>query len=151
MAQFMFMSKKQTCKGDFCASTLAASDLIATTKDSYFYFFVGEIPERMHQEWLSLTGCSSTHFQKMGQLAPGRGKLIFLADIHNVCIAGSTTWGTWVKVEHYLHRNVCKMGVVHRKNVPRKYPTFKMNRSIVAVCKPCLYVSAIIRLSSYLD
>ena len=56
----------------------------------------------------------------MGQLAPGRRKIEFLADVHNVCIASSTTWGTQVKVEHNLHRNVWKMGM----NVPRKYPTF---------------------------
>ena len=78
----------------------------------------------MHQEWLSLTGCSSAwgHLQKMGQLAPGRRKIVFLADIHYVGIAGSTPRGARVKVGHYLHTNVCKMGVVHRKNVPRKYP-----------------------------
>ena len=89
-------------------------------------FFVGEIPEKMHQEWLSLMGCSSTygHFQKTGQLSQGRRKMTFLADIHTVCMAGSGTQGAWVKVEHYLHRNICKMGVVHKKNIPQKYPTF---------------------------
>ena len=60
----------------------------------------------------------------MGHLAPGRRKIIFLTDIHDVGIAGTTMWGARVKVEHYLHTNVCKMGVVLRKNVPRKYPTF---------------------------
>ncbi len=80
----------------------------------------------MHQEWLSLTGCSSAkgHLQKTGQLDPGRRKIVFLADIHYVGIAGSTLRGARVKVGHYLHTNVCKMGVVHRTNVPRKYPTF---------------------------
>ena len=47
-----------------------------------------------------------------------------MADIHNVCIASSTTRGVQVKVEHNLHRNIWEMGVVHRKNVPRKHPTF---------------------------
>ena len=42
-----------------------------------------------------------------GQLAPGGGKIIFLADIHNVCIVGSTTWGTrskWsiISIEMYI-------------------------------------------------
>ena len=50
---YIYMLKKQTCKGDFCAS-----GLIAMTKDDCFYRFVGEIPEKMYQEWLSLTGCS---------------------------------------------------------------------------------------------
>ena len=62
----------------------------------------------------------------MGQLAKDRRKIIFLADTHDdgIHVAGSTTGGARVKVEHYLHINVCKMGVVHRKNVPQKYPTF---------------------------
>ena len=36
---------------------------------------------------------------------------IFLADIHDVSIASSTTWGVWVKVEHYLYANVCKIAI----------------------------------------
>ena len=61
----------------------------------------------------------------MGQLAPGRRKIIFLADFHSVCIAGSTTH---VKEEHYLHRNVWKMGMVHKRNVVTIGP--KMKKSI---------------------
>ena len=71
----------------------------------------------------------------MGQLAPGRRKIVFLADIHYVGIAGSTPRGARVKVGHYLHTNVCKMGVVHRKNVPRKYPTF-----LRALCEKGYYI-----------
>ena len=54
---YVLMLKKLTCKGDSCV--YHASGLIATTKDGYFYLSVGEIPERKHQEWLSLTGCST--------------------------------------------------------------------------------------------
>ena len=32
--------------------------------------------------------------------------------------------GVQVKLEHYLHTNVCKIGMVHRKDVSWKYPTF---------------------------
>ena len=61
----------------------------------------------------------------MGQLAPDRRNVIFLADTHNDDgIAGSKTRGTWVKVEHYLHINVCIRGVIHRKNILWEYPTF---------------------------
>ena len=92
----------------------------------------------MHQTLLSLTACSSAqgHFWKTGQLAPSRRKREFLADVHIVFIADFKVSGAWVKVEHDLHRNVWKMGMVHRKNVPRKYPTgiphslgIKMNQS----------------------
>ena len=38
-------------------------------------------------------------------------------------LAGLKELGAWVKAEHNLLRNVWKMGVVYRKNVPRKYPT----------------------------
>ena len=56
----------------------------------------------------------------MGQLAQGKGKIVFLADIHSVSTVGSITWGAWIKVEHDLHRNVCKMGVVHESVVVLK-------------------------------
>ena len=95
----------------------------------------------MHQTLLSLTACSSVqdHFQKTGQLAPTRRKSKFLADVHIVCIAVFKASGAQVKVEHDLHRNAWKIGVVHTKNAPRKYPTgtphslgLKMNQSITA-------------------
>ena len=77
-------------------------------------------------------GYSSTsgYFQKTRQLSQGRRKITFLADIHTVCMAGSGTQGTWVKVEHYFHRNECKMGMVHIKNIPHIPKGLKMNRSI---------------------
>ena len=49
---YVRMSKIQTCKGNFCTSTYHVSGLISTAKDGHF---IEEIPERMHQEWLSLT------------------------------------------------------------------------------------------------
>ena len=94
-------------------------------KKRLFFLFVREIPEKMHQTLLSLTACSSVqdHFQKTGQLAPTRRKSKFLADVHIVCIAVFKASGAQVKVEHDLHRNAWKIGVVHTKNAPRKYPT----------------------------
>ena len=62
------------------------------------------------------------HLQKLGQVAPGRRKMIFLADSHDAGRAGSTTWDAQIKVEHYLHRNVYKMGYIERILL-RKYPT----------------------------
>ena len=56
----------------------------------------------------------------MGQLAQERSKDKLLADIQSVSIAGATIRGMWVKEEHDLHTNVCKMGVAHKSMAVQK-------------------------------
>lgn len=67
------------------------------------------------QERSSSLGYSSmySHFQKTAQLAQVRE----MADIHDVSIANNTARNTRGKVDCHLHMNVCKVGVVHTKNV----------------------------------
>ena len=99
--------------------------------------FLLEKPKRMYQEWLSLMGCTSAycHFQRtLDRTCKDR----ILADIHSISLAASTMQGVRIEVEHYLHINVCKMGMLYRKTVPWICPSstlhslgLKMNRSII--------------------
>ena len=54
----------------------------------------------------------------MTQLVHGKRKVIlFIVDMYDVSIASNTVLRARDKVEHDLHINVCKVGVVHVKHV----------------------------------
>ena len=113
------LSSKETYKDDFVP--LATSSLITVAYKLLLYRSVGFMLGKRCKERSSLPGCSSvySHFQKTPQLARGKRKTILIVDIHDVSVASDAILSTGGKVGHHLHINVCKVGVVHAKNVLR--------------------------------